>query len=119
MIDFDEIIKNSKFSPDDEYDKYWDKFEIKNRKFFPDKTYDFVLFENGNLFILDFGNNDTWKGAYHFTDKKKIKKVSDWFNEIFEQSENFKEMLCPNEYLIKKWKKRELFKKDKIKDNFN
>lgn len=85
--------------------KYGQKVRItKDRKLFPEKVYDFVLFENGNLFLLDFGNNDTWKGAWHITDKKIIKEFSNWFDEIFSKSEDFKNMLSPNPIIIQKMK---------------
>ena len=86
-------------------EKYGQEIKItKDRDFFPKKVYDFVLFENSNLFLLDFGNNDCWKGVWHITDKKLVLKVSDWYDEVFEKSINFKTMIKPNSYLIKKMK---------------
>lgn len=78
------------------------------RELFPKKVYDFVLFENGNLFILDFGNNDKWNGAWHITDEKIIKKVSIWFNNVFDKCVDFKNMLKPNDKIICKMKKLSL-----------
>ena len=87
-------------------EKYGQDIRItSNRNLFPNKVYDFVLFENGNLFILDFGNNDTWRGVYHITDKQIIKVFSDWFDKVFNESKNFKSMYEPNKYLIDKLKK--------------
>ena len=86
-------------------EKYGQDIRItSNRKFFPNKVYDFVLFENDNLFILDFGNNDSWRGAFHITDKQIIKEFSDWFDKVFNKSENFKSMYNPNKYLIDRLK---------------
>ncbi len=75
-----------------------------DRTLFPNKSFDFVLFENGNLFILNFGNNDTWLGAWHVTDKKIIDGVSKWFDEIFEKCVNFKTIMEPDDYIINKLK---------------
>lgn len=75
-----------------------------DRTLFPNNPFDFVLFENGNLFILNFGNNDTWLGAWHITDKKIIDEVSKWFDEVFDKSVNFKSIMKPDDYLIKKLK---------------
>ncbi len=73
-----------------------------DRKLFPKKVYDFVLFENDNLFILNFGNNDCWKGAWHVTDKKTIEEFSVWYDEVFAKCTNFKSMLTPNKEIINK-----------------
>lgn len=87
-------------------EKYSQEIRVtKDRSLFPKRVYDFVLFENGNLFVLDFGNNDSWNGAWHITNAEKIKEVESWFDKVFEQSENFKSILKPNKYIIKKLKK--------------
>ena len=75
-----------------------------DRSLFPKKVYDFVLFENGHLFLLDFGNNDTWNGAWHITDKKILKEVADWYDEVFAKCKNFKSMIRPNKELVGKMK---------------
>ena len=84
------------------------------RELFPEKVCDFVLFENGNLFILDFGNNDCWKGAWLVTDKDIIKELSDWYDRVFERAKNFKGMLTPNQEIVLKMKERGIPLFDKV-----
>ena len=79
-----------------------------DRSLFPKKMYDFVLFKNGNLFILNFGNNDGWHGAWHITDRKIIQDFSLWFNELFDKCVNFKKMITPNKYIIDKMKEKQI-----------
>lgn len=80
----------------------------KDRSLFPKKMYDFVLFENGNMFVLDFGRGNESLGVWHVTDKKAVKEVSDFYDTVFEKSENFKGMLEPNEYIIRRLKEENI-----------
>lgn len=82
----------------------------KNRELLPKKVYDFVLFENSYLFLLDFGNNDRWKGAWLVRDKAKIKEVERWFDSVFASSSNFKEIMSPDQNIIKPLTKKLGFK---------
>lgn len=70
--------------------------------------YDFVLFENGNMFVLDFGRGNESLGAWHVTDKKALKEVSDFYDSVFEKCENFKSMIKPNEHIIKRLKEEKI-----------
>jgi len=95
-------------------DFYGQKIRVtNNRKLFPKKTYDFILFENGNLFILDFGNNDSFKGVWHVTESEIIHEVSLWYDNVFEKCESFKKMLVANKEILNKMKQFGLIKDNK------
>lgn len=82
-----------------------------DRNLFPSEVFDFVLFENGNLFLLDFGkNNDTWVGAWHVTDESVLKQVSKWFDDVYAEAENFKSMMKPNKKIVAKMKVANILK---------
>lgn len=76
-------------------------------KMFLPNIRDFIIFENNNLFILDF-NNNTCNGAWHITNKNVISQVESWFDYVFGKSKNFKSMLKPNKTIIKMMKKNKL-----------
>ncbi len=78
-----------------------------DRSLFPEKVYDFVLFDNGNLFLLDFGkNNDRWVGAWRVTDKTAIKEVAAWYDGVYKKSVDCKNLMKPDEAIIKLMKER-------------
>ena len=81
-------------------EKYGQDIRVTNRReLFPEKMYDFLLFNNGNLLIHDFGK-DSWNGAWWVTDKQDIKELTKWYDKVFEESINFKTMMFPKKEII-------------------